>query len=122
MENITPQILAMYIGQQVKTPSGIGELHEINNDGGCTVVFSRPGSGYDGHFFEDDVKPILRPLSDMTIEEKNDPVWTKTVDFRIVDAPTLIRYCAPQFAYLLSRGFDLFNLIPAGLAVDKTKM
>jgi hypothetical protein len=27
-----------------------------------------------------------------------------------------------QFTFLLSRGFDLFNLIQHGLAIDKTKM
>ncbi len=28
--------------------------------------------------------------------------------------------CAELFTYLLSRGFDIFGLIPEGLAIDKT--
>jgi hypothetical protein len=31
-------------------------------------------------------------------------------------------YCAEQFQYLLSKSFDLFNLIPEGLAIEKTKL
>lgn len=122
MENITPQILAMYIGQQVQTPSGIGELHEINNDGGCTVVFSRPGSGYDGHFFEDDVKPILRPLSDMTESEwaELEEITWRAPSHVILGEPRCVH--AHTLARAIEMGFDVFNLIPAGLAIDKTKL
>lgn len=70
---------------------------------------------------------VLRPLSDMTEDElqecgnmiydfSNDPELNnfKWKDFEIGLAPE-------QFVYLLSKGFDLFGLIPSGLAIDNTK-
>lgn len=52
------------------------------------------------------VKPILRPLSDMTEEE---------------DAIDCDLSPAEKFRFRLSKDFDLFGLIEAGLAIDKTK-
>lgn len=73
-------------------------------------------------------KPILRPLSDMKVEEmqecgnmiydfSNDEELNKwqPSDFEIGLAPE-------QFYWLLSKHFDLFGLIEAGLAIDKTKI
>jgi hypothetical protein len=69
----------------------------------------------------------LRPLSDMTYQElqecgnmvydfSDDPELNnhKWQDFEIGLAPE-------QFHWLLSKHFDLFGLIEAGLAIDKTK-
>ena len=63
----------------------------------------------------------LRPLSDMTDEEK---VEMKSLMGRQTDSvhPVYILVHSPySFQYLLKQGFDLFGLIEAGLAVDKTK-
>ncbi len=52
----------------------------------------------------------LRTLSDMTEDEKKALKLTRTAE-------------TPEaFRGLLSRHFDLFGLIEAGLAIDKTKM
>lgn len=86
----------------------------------------------------DEVKLILRPLSDMSEEEAkelllmNDGEATKihkitnggiTYGIRN-DSEKYTRYFGslnpPQFVYLLSRGFDLFELIPAGLAIKQS--
>lgn len=81
-----------------------------------------------GHHFQvAKIKPILRPLSDMTDEElqecgnmvydfSDDPELNnhKWQDFEIGLAPE-------QFHWLLSKHFDLFGLIEAGLAIDSTK-
>jgi hypothetical protein len=74
------------------------------------------------------IMPILRPLSDMRYVELNecgnlvydfsdDPILGnhKWQDFEIGLAPE-------QFKYLLDRHFDIFGLIKAGLAIDKTKL
>jgi len=56
--------------------------------------------------------PILRPLSDMTEEEK-------------IESGKLYKHLSPnyeQFRWLLSKSFDLFGLIDAGLAIDKIKV
>ena len=63
------------------------------------------------------VKPILRPLSDMTEDEKNNLSWEWKVDY---DFKPIFR--PDQFLFLLSKHFDLFGLIDAGLAIDKTTL
>lgn len=104
----------------------------------------------------DEIKLLLRPLSDMTEEEKVEFIHLKfrsimgNIDRTFVtkihptESPNIISFsfyksvgCGAeagsrtyyinqsdpeQFQYLLSRGFDLFGLIEAGLAIDKTKM
>lgn len=71
---------------------------------------------------------FLRPLSDMTEEEMQE-CGNMIYDFS--DDPELntwewqyfqIGLAPEQLYYLLKKGFDLFNLIPEGLAIDKTKI
>lgn len=88
-----------------------------------------------------EAKPILRPLSDMTEEEaewcakelfcdKNeepDAFATNRARIAIMDnfGTPLIASWRISFLvsrYLLSKHFDLFGWIPAGLAIDKTKL
>lgn len=61
------------------------------------------------------IKPILRPLSDMTEEEKQNIEGT---DWSLLPDSGW-EYTAETFLFLLSKGFDLFGLIEAGLAIDK---
>jgi hypothetical protein len=87
------------------------------------------------------VKPILRPLSDMTDEEAV-IVWDtihpdggnrkQLTDNDIIRQGKSLVYSACYMTqipvtfeltrFLLSRHFDLFGLIPAGLAIDKTTL
>lgn len=69
-------------------------------------------------------KPILRPLSDMSEEEMKE-CGCLTYDFsdeedlmnwEWQDFQTLLS--VEQFLWLLSKHFDLFNLIAEGLAID----
>lgn len=79
-----------------------------------------------------DLKPILRPLSDMTEEEKTEYKakfngMESTNILPEIRAGRLINFHlnskSPfEVAFLLSKGFDLFGLIEAGLAIDKTKI
>lgn len=57
-----------------------------------------------------EIKLLLRPLSDMTDEEA-DITHGILNDYHTHEATR----------FLLSKHFDLFNLIPEGLAIDKTK-
>jgi len=90
------------------------------------------------------IKPILRPLSDMTEEEAN-IVWKlfgwneRITNFqeRMMNilwefdppdeesepdwSPGRWKYLISALLYLLKQGFDLFNLIPEGLSIDKNK-
>jgi hypothetical protein len=69
------------------------------------------------------IMPILRPLSDMTEEEKKLLKWEHS-------SPRLLAWfkednvgmTAKEFIYLLKQGFDLFGLIEEGLALDRTKL
>ena len=65
-----------------------------------------------------DCKPILRPLSDLTKEELIEQGFWHHIDFLTHEKQNPIE--APYFMveYLLSKHFDVFGLIEAGLAID----
>jgi len=67
----------------------------------------------------DIIKPILRPLSDITEEEATECGWMGLFTLEHFAEKKL--YKPTSFHYLLKRGFDLLELIEAGLAIDKTK-
>lgn len=66
----------------------------------------------------DVVKPILRPLSDMT-EEENTICNEFVIGCSANDNPNPMYWTPLQFNYLLKQHFDLFGLIDAGLAIKK---
>jgi hypothetical protein len=68
----------------------------------------------------DACKPILRPLSDMTQKERKQigPTWHKEYEPEITDN----EFNTEEIRLMLSKGFDLFGLIDAGLAIDKTTL
>lgn len=66
------------------------------------------------------VKPILRPLSDMTKEEQG-IVEEILNTFDENDPHDAMRGMANVTMLLLSKHFDLFCLIESGLAISKTK-
>ena len=75
------------------------------------------------------LKPILRPLSDMTEEEKNiigfnayGILKSRKGDLIVPPTENGFVWAATQTLYLISQGFDLFGLIESGLAIDKTKI
>jgi hypothetical protein len=71
-----------------------------------------------GYAVVSDVFPILRPLNNMTAEELD--VFT---DLNMKsDYQTIFEKQAEITRWLLSKHFDLFQLIEAGLAIDKTKL
>lgn len=88
-------------------------------------------SSANSHWFffgEDEIKPLLRPLSDMTgkeLQECGNMVYDFTDEpdlnnHKWQDFQTLL--ACDQFVWLLSKQFDVFMLIEAGLAIDKTKV
>lgn len=74
------------------------------------------------------IKPLLRPLSDMTEEELQECgnlVYDFSDDQSGLDLNNhrwedFYLTTSEQFHWLLSRHFDLFGLIESGLAIDKT--
>lgn len=61
------------------------------------------------------VKPILRKLSDMTEQENKELKKIKHSDVFIIKNAEITQW-------LLSKHFDLFNLIESGLAIDATTL
>jgi len=147
--------LPYYIGQDCMIGDYKGKIQSVGSkeiDFMCVVSGTNQDeeSGFYGEDEENDVKPemvkpILRPLSDMTEEEAKEVVNRQFKSWSIpiyeghsslcIDVKFQIdvgnkfnhtqidydRISPDAFHYLLKQGFDLFNLIPAGLAVDKTK-
>src|SRR6185369_12818594 len=117
MSKLTPQILAMYLGQQVFVPeeNKTGILSSTSWHHGEIVILDVQYSEKDDYTVLNEnnditrVKPILRKLQDMTeeehleIERLPDAYWGQLN--------------ADQFAYLLSKSFDLFGLIESGDAI-----
>jgi len=104
---------------------------------GCVVESSVPGDGVKEKFILNEIdkgilmlaenrwiKPILRPLSDMTEEEETEylKIFPEYEDYQRLMWETQILMEGEGTKYLLSKSFDLFNLIPEGLALDKTKL
>jgi hypothetical protein len=65
-----------------------------------------------------DLKPILRPLSSMTTDERK-YLLTFANGYNDLSFVNSLERDAEITKYLLSNGFDLFNLIPEGLAIEK---
>lgn len=80
---------------------------------------------------EDDFKPYLRPMSSMTDEEDKKRIqlgiWkSNQYDGQIIGIFQDISYCSPQnfqnaLVWLLQNHFDIFGLIPKGLAIEVTE-
>lgn len=143
-------VLHFYLGCQVliesemfgvngKPDKIIDILTQVNADGSVECKNHTPP--------EDDFKPILRPLSSMTEEEAKEllriryarngwaePIYERhssiCIDFKFASSDGKFNQTqldwdmldAASVAYLISKGFDLFNLIPEGKAIDATSL
>ncbi len=147
MEKKIDSYLPFYLGCIVSGIYGIGYLRGIDKNGWCMVTWKKDMAQGDEDFTQHDketeikhVKPHLRPLSSMTEEELVETlrIFEPTMELekdRIKGAHKSIKrdgikamignedYDMSKYAvlihYLLSRHFDLFNLIPEGLAINK---
>ncbi len=70
--------------------------------------------------FPDQFKPILRPLTDMTEEESLK--WAEMKERFWNDKLMSVFNTAELIHWLLSKHFDIFNLINEELAIDKTTL
>lgn len=124
---ITPQILSLYLGcyamhgNQKIHVSGVNINSEFIQNIICEETIPIK-----------DIKLILRPLSSMTEEEKK--------EYRKVSSACKTDNILPEIKvshilqehqsergvkttiWLLSKGFDLFNLIESNLALDSSKL
>lgn len=159
---LTAADLALYLGCECRLFNIINGVLEYERDG--TLCGIRPQSIHQNRVLVNvksehgrimelaylycEVKPILRPLSDMTEEEAREIYFLRNgcaFDPRPyywpeghADISALndlredvelyqedLKFCIGEtdvWRYLLSKHFDLFGWIPAGLALDKTKI
>jgi hypothetical protein len=112
----TSNIKHLYIGTfvQVTRTGAIRKFVGMNRD--YVYLEGMNGKTIRLHF-QHECRQVLRPLSDITASE--------IVEYRrlqgIPDVPTEIRtqgFTPAAMHYLLSRGFDLFNRLDNGHAVD----
>jgi len=138
IEKITPQIAALYLGQKCDWLHIETEMFGQRVIDGLTVEHVREGA------FK--ITPHLRRLESMTEEEAREvyeirygETWEKSFhDINIEVSPCLenfwkeyIELYSPEgslligfpdvWLHLLSKGFDLFGLIDAGLAKEITQ-
>jgi hypothetical protein len=112
-------VLHLYIGCEIEITQGSDKMKKtlkgfvLNADGSYTCWDSHD-TGYGNLAFG--IKPILRPLSDMTEEEKNEYWFLNSVKDSKAQCEAI------NTRYLLSKHFDLFNLIPSGQAINKTTL
>lgn len=109
MQTKFKDVAHLYLGCKIKTEEGEGTLNGLYNDGNEPIVSFNL---VHAHLNFDEVKPILRPLSDMTELEHHivNGIKPETNDYTRDAART---------TFLLSRGFDLFGLIESGEAISE---
>lgn len=114
------EVLHLYTGCQMSTP--YGECKFLYYKFGCDELRYNPVIVDRGDmqfaFKLDEVKPILRKLSDSTEEEKKEFNELAIRGLKTFDSNQFVAYDANTTVYLLSRGFDLFGLIDSGQAID----
>ena len=129
MKTLTAKELALYLGCEceiVTAPNTVGKLISISLEGDVCRILQPPYSPMNGGWFAkiEEVKPILRPLSDISANECFELVKLK--DFPRASDGRMIalngRYEPDVFLYLLSKHFDLFGWIEQNLAIDKNTL
>ena len=140
-KKLTAQDLALYYRGQAKLirrAEKLDSFHGFARVGQVVVIDSVLIASVEQDLYE--VKPMLRPLSDMTLDEAAFCAKemfcdeAEAPDERLTDmAKIAIRdnFGGPHLAswrigflitrYLMSKHFDLFGWIESGLAIDKTK-
>lgn len=136
----------LYLGVEVVNTIGkhMGKIVSVSIDGTATI---NPLDEFKPRvIILNSLKPILRPLSDITNDEfyelseilercdyeavfkkYNDGktgvgyMWQEGMAGLILNSDAGL-YFVKIFPFLLSRSFDLFGLIESGEAIDKTKM
>jgi hypothetical protein len=106
---------------------GISKPYKTNDKTIPTISVRPNENGFRSTIYSfegfDKIKPILRPLSDMTEDECDEYNRLSETCYSVANKLwDQIRQESSITKFLLSKYFDLFSLIEAGLAIDKTKL
>lgn len=133
MEKKIEDYLHLYLGCEVREVMSLGYTDHILSPETLVLLLCRTKN--DAH----NIFPFLRPLSDMT-EEENVVVWdietggiNEAADHKVKmvgvwfsraanngGGPLTMDWKFETTRFFLSKHFDLFDLIPSGLALDAT--
>jgi hypothetical protein len=108
-EKISVQDLALYLGCKA--------FHQVLGEKTISIAWLNDIIHYCGEdvdFELELIKPILRPLSDITEEE------IKQMEYFAPDGS--LGYSAQGYKFLISKHFDVFGWIEKGLAIDSTTL
>jgi len=120
-----------YLGQPclIGDSKGVDYIRMVNETG-LSVCTGTNKNGIPVWYKSNTCKPLLRPLSSMTEDEKDtiNNEWGNPMGEHLTDALVeknehyvkLLFESFELFHYLLKQGFDLFGLLESGLAIDKT--
>jgi hypothetical protein len=113
--------LHLYLGQRC-----LVTLADDDPDGYYDVIDGGTIQAYIDDCEQRSIQPLLRLLSDMTEDDGGKIFGSKTKYLfykkeRDANPHDLYLFTPKEFAALLREGYDLFNLIPEGLAIHKIK-
>jgi hypothetical protein len=132
----------VFYGREIWEFIGINKPYKTNKDVFVSISIRPPNKGFRSMVSLcnlSDIKLILRPLSDITEEEAID-IWDimnadggnkkELSKYDVIEQGKSLVYSICYMAnivatfalthYLLSKNFDIFGLIGAGLAIDST--
>jgi hypothetical protein len=115
MKKELKDFIHLYLGCQCQFETDTFILDGII--GGQIVYSTESDESGEGIYDIEDIKPILRKLSDMTEEETNEFNMIYYDEQFETEYQKIITN-AKATSFLLSKHFDIFNLIPSGLAID----
>lgn len=121
MEKKIEDFLHLYLGCEVmEVGNNRGKLYAIGLLGGDGKYRALVDCSSNDSYWTslENLKPLLRKLSSMSEEERKEH---RLLMYGEVDMANQIYSYAEtpdSFHYLLSKGFDLFGLVDAGLAID----
>ena len=112
MEKLELKHLAPYFPYSLKGKCIYDDSDEIEYLQGIDISKSRPISTTHDDWYFNEWKRILRPLSDLTKDEYICLFIGNLLDYKIDELSYKV------FVKLLELHFDVFHLIPQGLAID----
>jgi hypothetical protein len=136
-------VAQLYVGcdcKHVGLLTDIFQMTAVQSDSDQVVIRNHKDRRRGQHTSVSNIKPILRPLSDMTEEEKHEFKELCNLEKEDLDCLTYkpspldgnitlgtahltnILQWAQGVNYLLKQKFDLFGLIDSNQALEKTKM
>lgn len=113
------QYLHYYLGCEIKAENNGTMTYTLNKIGANGFASFKDKNGFDVWLGEG-WKPILRKLESMTEEELNERQFSSRDHYERWLIANDRKWPIDDLHWFLKNGFDVFDLIREGLAIDKT--